>query len=297
MTTPLRPPALLIAGRGGIRDEAGAAAFREFVGELGRRHPELTVAGGLVGPSGALPADAVDELADRGARQVAVVPLTPDPAPGRPWRDLSAALAVERARRPGTEYVEGAAPGTRAALLSVLERRLDAALGGGARTPRDRAGVTVLLTGSGSTDPEVNAEAARAARLLWEGRGYAGVETAFVSSAAPDVPSGLDRCVRLGARRIVVLPYVLFEGAVTDRMRQHAEGWAAVHPEIDVVPAGTIGPAEELFDVVLEQYREAVAPTADADELLPAARQDQHHQQQDERNPQDRTDDHHAHAH
>ena len=70
--------------------------------------------------------------------------------------------------------------------------------------------MTVLLVGYGSTDPAANAEVHRAARLLWEGRGYAGVETAFVSMAAPDVPSGLDRCVRLGGRPVCRRCLVLY---------------------------------------------------------------------------------------
>jgi sirohydrochlorin cobaltochelatase len=119
-------------------------------------------------------------------------------------------------------------------------------------------GTTVLLVGRGSTDPDANAEVHKAARLLWEGRGYAGVETAFVSLAAPDVTSGLDRCAKLGARRIVVLPYFLFTGVLPDRVRLQTEGWAAVHPEVDVVPADVIGPTDELAELVWERYDEAV---------------------------------------
>jgi sirohydrochlorin cobaltochelatase len=118
--------------------------------------------------------------------------------------------------------------------------------------------VTVLLVGRGSTDPDANAEVHKAARLLWEGRGYAGVETAFVSLAAPDVPSGLDRCVKLGARRVVVLPYFLFTGILPDRVRQQTEGWAAAHPDVEVRSAEVIGPEPELLDLVMERYREAV---------------------------------------
>jgi len=140
----------------------------------------------------------------------------------------------------------------------VLERRLDEALGSTGRTPGDRAEVTVLLVGRGSTDPDANAEVHKAARLLWEGRGYAGVETAFVSLAAPDVPSGLDRCVQLGARKIVVLPYFLFTGILPDRVRHQTEGWAAAHPEVDVRSADVIGPEPELLDLVMERYEEAV---------------------------------------
>ncbi|NEB81608.1 hypothetical protein G3I40_41320, partial [Streptomyces sp. SID14478] len=117
------------------------------------------------------------------------------------------------------------------ALLAALERRLDDLSGGGARTPYDRAEVTVLLVGDGSADAAVNAELLAAARMLWEGSGYAGVETAFVSGAAPDVPSGLDRCAALGARRVIVLPY----GALSsDRWTAQAEGWADARPEVVV---------------------------------------------------------------
>ncbi|MEU9972998.1 sirohydrochlorin chelatase [Streptomyces sp. NPDC051014] len=255
MTT---PPALLIAGHG-TRDEAGAEAFRAFVRELGRRNPELPVAGGFIELSPPPLGEAVSDLVERGVRRFAAVPLMLVSA-GHAKGDIPAALAREKERHPGISYTYGRPLGPHPALLSVLERRLDEALGGdGGRTPLDRADVTVLLVGRGSTDPDANAEVHRAARLLWEGRGYAGVETAFVSLAAPDVPSGLDRCLRLGARRIVVLPYFLFTGILPERVRQQTEGWAAAHPEAEVRSADVIGPEPELLDLVMERYREAAA--------------------------------------
>ncbi|WDM16210.1 sirohydrochlorin chelatase [Streptomyces lavenduligriseus] len=248
MTT---PPALLIAGHG-TRDDAGAEAFRDFVRELGRRHPELPVAGGFIELSPPPLGEAVAELVERGVRRFAAVPLMLVSA-GHAKGDIPAALAREKERHPGISYTYGRPLGPHPALLSVLERRLDEVLDGA-----DRSEVTVLLVGRGSTDPDANAEVFKAARLLWEGRGYAGVETAFVSLAAPDVPSGLDRCAALGARRIVVLPYFLFTGILPDRVRQQTEDWAAAHPELDVRSADVIGPEPELLDLVMERYEEAV---------------------------------------
>jgi sirohydrochlorin cobaltochelatase len=251
------PPALLIAGHG-TRDDAGAEAFRDFVRELGARHPELPVAGGFIELSPPPLGEAVAELVERGVRRFAAVPLMLVSA-GHAKGDIPAALAREKERHPGISYTYGRPLGPHPALLNVLERRLDEALGGAARRrPGDRADVTVLLVGRGSTDPDANAEVYKAARLLWEGRGYAGVETAFVSLAAPDVPSGLDRCARLGARRIVVLPYFLFTGILPDRVRLQTEGWAAAHPEVEVRSADVIGPEPELLDLVWERYAEAV---------------------------------------
>ncbi|MFG2929430.1 sirohydrochlorin chelatase [Streptomyces achromogenes] len=248
MTT---PPALLIAGHG-TRDDAGAEAFRDFVRELGRRHPDLPVAGGFIELSPPPLGEAVAELVERGVRRFAAVPLMLVSA-GHAKGDIPAALAREKERHPGISYTYGRPLGPHPALLSVLERRLDEVLGGA-----DRAEVTVLLVGRGSTDPDANAEVFKAARLLWEGRGYAGVETAFVSLAAPDVPSGLERCAALGARRIVVLPYFLFTGILPDRVRQQTQDWAAAHPELDVRSADVIGPEPELLDLVMERYEEAV---------------------------------------
>lgn len=252
------PPALLLVGHG-TRDEAGAEAFRSFVRELGERNPGLPVGGGFIELSPPPLADAVAELVqEQGVRQFAAVPLVLVSA-GHAKGDIPAALAREEQRHPGTSYAYGRPLGPHPALLDVLERGLDEALGtDGRRSPADRAATTVLLVGRGSTDPDANAEVFKVARLMWEGRGYAGVETAFVSLAAPDVPSGLDRCARLGARRIVVLPYFLFEGVLPERVRQQTEGWAAAHPEIDVRSADVIGPAQELADLVMERYRETL---------------------------------------
>ncbi|MGW0736182.1 sirohydrochlorin chelatase [Streptomyces sp. NPDC002851] len=256
MTT---PPALLIAGHG-TRDDAGAEAFRDFVRELGRRHPELPVAGGFIELSPPPLGEAVTELVERGVTRFAAVPLMLVSA-GHAKGDIPAALAREKERHPGVSYTYGRPLGPHPELLKVLERRLDDALSavdGPNRSPEDRADVTVLLVGRGSTDPDANAEVHKAARLLWEGRGYAGVETAFVSLAAPDVPSGLDRCAKLGAKRIVVLPYFLFTGILPDRVKQQTAGWAAAHPDIEVRSAEVIGPEPELLDLVMERYREAV---------------------------------------
>ncbi|MEI5523218.1 sirohydrochlorin chelatase [Streptomyces brasiliscabiei] len=256
MTTP--PPALLIAGHD-TRDDAGAEAFRDLLRELGLRHPGLPVGGGFAEPSRPGLGEAVAELVERGVRRFVVVPLTWEPAAGRAEADVAEAVARVREGHPEVSYTRGRAPGPRPVLLDLLERRVEEALGSEApRMPGDRADVSVLLVGHGSHDPEANAEVHRAARLLWEGRGYGGVETAFVSLAAPDVPSGLDRCVRLGARRIVVLPYFPLGGVPAERVRQQTEGWSAARPEIGVRSADVIGPEPELLDLIVERYREAL---------------------------------------
>jgi sirohydrochlorin cobaltochelatase len=136
----------------------------------------------------------------------------------------------------------------------MLDARIEVALAGAARE-----GTHVVLASRGSTDPDANADVAKVARLLWEGRGYDEVSLSFVSLAEPSVPAALERATKLGARRIVVAPYFLFPGVLPDRVAAQSRQFAARRPGIDVRVSELIGDCDELADLVLERYREAVA--------------------------------------
>jgi sirohydrochlorin cobaltochelatase len=237
---------LLLVGHG-TRDEAGAAEFGRFVERLRTRLP-VDVAGGFIELSAPPLTDAVAELYGAGHRHVAAVPLVLVAA-GHAKGDMPAALARERERHPGLTCSYGRPLGPHPVLLSLLEERLDAVL-----DPAERAGTAVLLVGRGSTDPDANAEVCKAARLLWEGRGLAMVETAFVSLARPGVPEGLERCRRLGAARVVVLPYFLFPGVLPDRVVAEATAYQGA----EVRCAEVIGDCDGLAGLVAERYEEAL---------------------------------------
>jgi sirohydrochlorin cobaltochelatase len=254
-------PPLLIVGHG-TRDAAGVAGFLDLVKRLQARAGELDggfdVDGGFIELSRPPLTDAVTALWDRGHRHVVALPLVLVAA-GHGKGDVPGALNREKERHPGLGYRYGRPLGPHPTLLSLVEERVDAALRDGRRGSVPREGTTVVLVGRGSTDPDANAEIAKVARLLWEGRGYDGVETSFVSLAPPGVPAALDRARALGARRVVVAPYFLFAGVLPDRVADQSRAWQAAHPDVDVRVAPVIGDCDGLADLVLERYAEAVA--------------------------------------
>ncbi len=275
-------PALLIAGHG-TRSEAGVGQFRGFVDRVRASANGIAVAGGFIELSRPPLADAVADLVSSGHTRIAAVPLTLVAA-GHAKGDIPGALARERERHPGLRYTYGRPLGPHPALLSLLDQRLAAVC-----TPDEYAATTVLLVGRGSTDPDANAEVYKMARLLWEGRGLAAVEVAFISLAPPDVAAGLERCRRLGAKRVVVLPYFLFDGVLPDRVTVQATAWTGACREVEVriggllgvvvgtpqsdparadggLPSGALGGPDGLMhsgtdllaELVLERYRESV---------------------------------------
>ena len=253
MTGPSVP--LLVVGHG-TRSAAGVAQFAALVERL-RAAPGAprVVEGGFIELAPPPVRDAVAAVAAAGHRHLAAVPLVLAAA-GHGKGDIPAAVAREQDRHPGLTYRYGRPLGPHPVLQEVVASRVDAALEHD--RVRAREGVHVVLVGRGSSDPDANAEVAKVARLLFEGRGYAGVETSFVSLAPPGVPAALERVRRLGAERVVVAPYFLFPGVLPDRIVEQSEAFAAGNRSIDVRVAGVIGDCDELAGLVLERYREAL---------------------------------------
>lgn len=250
MNTPL-----MLVGHGTV-DAAGVAEFVAFTERVRARlaADDVDVDGGFIELSQPTVHEAWGGLAGRGHTRMAAVPMVLAAA-GHAKGDIPAALQREVVRDPGTSYVLGRPLGPHPVLQEVLAERIAAALDVDGATAE---GTTVLLVGRGATDPDANAEVCKVARLLWEGRSYDGVETAFVSLAAPDVATGLARCRSLGASRVVVAPYFLFDGVLPRRVVAQAQAFADAHPDVDVRMAGYLGDTDALAGLVVERYHEAL---------------------------------------
>jgi sirohydrochlorin cobaltochelatase len=242
-------PALLVVGHG-TKAADGVAQFGELVEQVRVRVPHADVEGGFLELAPPPIQDGVNRLVDLGHRSIDVVPLVLVAA-GHSKGDIPAALKREERRHPGLSFRYGRPLGPHPALLDVAEQRLLA------EVPRERwADTAVVLVGRGATDPDANAEVAKTARLLQEGRGIGTVETCFISLAEPSVPAGLERARRLDYSRVVVLPWFLFAGVLPDRITAQSGEWAARHPDVDVRLAGLLGPTDALAGVVLERWGE-----------------------------------------
>ncbi len=241
--------ALLVVGHG-TKSPAGVAGFAELVDRVRVAATDHDVESGFLELSPPPIQDAVAKLVAAGHDRIDVVPLVLVAA-GHSKGDIPAALERERRRHAGLVFRYGRPLGPHPLLLADLEERLLAV------SPREQwADTAVVLVGRGATDPDANAEVAKTARLLLEGRGIGTVETSFISLAAPGVPAALERARRLGFETVVVLPYFLFAGVLPDRIVAQTAAWAEAHGAVEVRTAGLIGPSERLAALVRERWAE-----------------------------------------
>jgi sirohydrochlorin ferrochelatase len=198
--------------------------------------------------------DAVDRCARSGRAPVLTVPLLLFCA-GHGQADMPAQVLEARTRHPELDLRAKPILGTDPTLLEIVEQRLCEAQQG--LPDIDPEQVAVLLVGRGATDAEANAEFFKIGRLLWERNHYGWVECAFVSLAWPDVPAGVDRCVRMGARRVVVVPYFLNTGVLVKRISERTRLAQLRYQGVEIALAAHMGPHPKLVRLVLDRAADA----------------------------------------
>jgi sirohydrochlorin cobaltochelatase len=237
---------LLLVGHGS-RSPAG----RDEVLTLGRLVARTTGAPVETGflelsdpPAGA----ALDRLIDRGAERIAVVPLMLNTG-GHAKSDVPAVVLEGRDRHPGVRLAYGRALGIEHRTISLAVDRVAAA---------GAAGLPLLVVARGTSEPEANADAARASRLLAEACRSPFVVTGYSGLTWPLVPEALDQCRRLGADRLVLFAWYLSTGVLVQRMKDQAAAWSD-ETGIAVIDAGHLGPDPRLAPLVHARATEALA--------------------------------------
>jgi sirohydrochlorin cobaltochelatase len=202
-----------------------------------------------------------------GVREIVALPLMLFGA-NHVKSDIPAALAVARARHPGLRIRYGAPLGVQPEMLEVVDERLatvaaasaspvQTAVAATGASPVSREQTAVLLVERGSSDPDANAQVYQLGRMLWEGRGFGWVEPCFIGITRPSLEEGLARCLTLGARRVLVLPYFLFTGVLVRRIARIVAEAAASRPDVEFRVAPHLGSHPRLLDLAARRVEEA----------------------------------------
>lgn len=244
---------------------------------------------------------------EAGARRIVALPLFLGPARHQK-NDVPAILNAARERWPQVELRYGTPIGAQYPVVGTLAERAANVRNGSTQAIPDSA-TALLVVARGSRDPDSNGEVFKLARLLWEGRGYGWVEAAFQSVTPPNVVQGIERCVRLGARRVIVLPYVLFTGFVRNDITAQAQTAQANHPDVEILVTEHLGRHPGVIEAVAQRYRDVAEGTAtmtcdvciyrhrvtgfEQKHGLPLVAHDHHHHDHDHNHDHDH--DHHEH--
>jgi sirohydrochlorin cobaltochelatase len=166
-------------------------------------------------------------------------------------------LAIERARANHDLEIDGGAHlGIHPAILDLLDDRaaaVEAELG----VDRERDDVAVVLCGRGSSDPDANGDVHKLARLLYEGREFSRVEASFIGITEPMLEESLHGLSKRRPDAVVVLPYMLGDGVLTQRVRDWTAEFDGQYPYVDALAGDPLGTDSRLLDVFADRWQEA----------------------------------------
>lgn len=194
----------------------------------------------------------------KGATEVHVIPIILLHA-GHSKLHIPAEIEHAREHYPNVHFTYGQTIGIHEEIFAILQDRLAET---GFDAEANHEDTAILLIARGGSDPYANGDFYKITRLLWEKLSVPYVESAFMGVTDPRVEEGIERCVKLGAKKIIMLPYFLFTGILMERMHDLRQQFSEKYPTCDIQIADYFGFHERLQNVLLERVEQAVNGTS-----------------------------------
>ncbi|QXW01696.1 sirohydrochlorin chelatase [Rhodococcus globerulus] len=236
----------LIAVAHGSRDPRSARAITAAVAALREAQPGLDVRLAFLDLNAPSIDQVLDGVAHDGHTHAVVVPMLLGHA-FHARVDLPGLLAAATLRHPQLTVTQAEVLGRDDRLIEALRERI---LEAGAHPDDPSVGVAVAAVGS--SDAEANSATAEIPGALATGTKWSGVRVCFATSAQPSVGAAISALRECGANRIVVAPWFLAPGLLTDRLSA-----AATTAFGGTVFADTIGAHALLIETMIDRYNAA----------------------------------------
>ncbi len=248
---PIKRPLLMIGH--GTRDEDGRQALLDFASiyqALDTSRPVLPCFLELTGPT---ILEGVDECIKNGYTELSVLPILLFAARHNKF-DVTNELDRARIKYPQLKFHYGRHFGITPGILDLWRQRLGE-LDKPEYNPQgiSRSDTVLLFVGRGSSDPDANGDVYKLARMLWEGSGYSTLETCFIGITHPRLEEGFRRARLYNPKRIIVLPYFLFTGALVKKIFNISAQQQEQYPEISITCLPEMGLHPQLFSVLRDR--------------------------------------------
>lgn len=250
--------AVLFVGHGS-RLEAGNEEVRQFVEQTKTYiDPALLVETCFLEFASPNIEDGIQLCVERGADEVHVIPIILLHA-GHSKMHIPAEIEHAREHFPDVRFTYGQTIGIHEEIFEILKSRLTEV---GFNPDEKHDDTAILLIARGGSDPYANGDFYKITRLLWEKLDVPIVESAFMGVTTPSVEQGVERCIRLGAKKIVMLPYFLFTGVLMERMAKMVQQFTEQYEDVDFLLANYFGYHPNLMKVLLERMDQALDGTS-----------------------------------
>ena len=236
----------------GSRDPQAVKEFINVVDKIKARIPDIPVVFGFLEFNRPIISEALDQLRNMGIRRIIALPAMLFAA-GHTKNDIPAVLNKYSAES-GIPIQYGRELGLNSLMIGAAGARLKETIDSNPIFPLSQT--LLVVAGRGSSDPDANSNVCKITRMLVEGFGFGWGETVFSGVTFPLVDPGLRNSLKLGFKRVILLPYFLFSGVLVSRVRDHSLKVANDNPDVQFLNAGYLSDQDLVIDTFMERIQE-----------------------------------------
>ena len=242
---------ILLCGHGS-RDPQAVKEFINVVNKIKSRIPDIPVEFGFLEFNRPIISEALDQLRDLGVERVIALPAMLFAA-GHTKNDIPAVLNKYSADN-GLLIQYGRELGLNSLMIGAAGARIKETIDSNPIFPLHET--LLVVAGRGSSDPDANSNVCKITRMLVEGFGFGWGETVFSGVTFPLVDPGLRHALKLGFKRVILLPYFLFSGVLVSRVREHSTRVANDNPDVKFLNASYLSDQDLVIDTFMERIKE-----------------------------------------
>ena len=244
---------ILLCGHGS-RDPIAVEEFINVVNKIKSRLPSIPVAFGFLEFNRPIISEALDQLRNTGVEKVIALPAMLFAA-GHTKNDIPAVLnKYSTENRLPIQY--GRELGLNSLMIGAAGARLKETIDSNPKFPLSET--LLVVAGRGSSDPDANSNVCKITRMLVEGFGFGWGETVFSGVTFPLVDPGLRHSIKLGFKRVIILPYFLFSGVLVSRVRNHSLRVSNDYPDVKFLNASYLSDQDLVIDTFMERIQEVL---------------------------------------
>ena len=244
---------ILLCGHGS-RDPRAVAEFINVVNKIKSRLPTIPVAFGFLEFNRPIISEALDQLRNTGVEKVIALPAMLFAA-GHTKNDIPAVLN-KYSMENGLPIQYGRELGLNSLMIGAAGARLKETIDSNPIFPLSET--LLVVAGRGSSDPDANSNVCKITRMLVEGFGFGWGETVFSGVTFPLVDPGLRHSLKLGFKRVILLPYFLFSGVLVGRVRNHSLRVSNDYPDVQFLNASYLSDQDLVIDTFMERIQEVL---------------------------------------
>ena len=246
---------IVVAGHGS-RDIAGVQEFEAAISLLKKTQLQQVITHGFLEFAKPTIDTAIRQNIQRGSTRIVMIPAILFAA-SHGKNDMPIELLAMKQEFPQIEFQYGGAMELHPLLLKLFQERIVQAEAKSSQLIK-RSETLLVVVGRGTTDPDINSNVNKLARMMEEGMGFAGSYVCYSGTATPLVAEGIEFAVGMGFKRLIVIPYFLFTGILVKRIYQATDAVSDRHPEVEILKAQYLGVHQHVTDVWMEKAQEGI---------------------------------------